>query len=297
MLSVDGLTGTNVSGVLNSLGGNIGKQLALGIYIIPIAIVLFLIYMFYLRSKGPKAGTTTTIGALQGNTAFIYSITHRQIIDIRPFSIKRITDPNGNIERTVAIFPDTQKKGGFIDEFKKLLANLTGKGAQGHTNIEEIGWPFSEKLATSFKGSAWLAIYTLEANMQVPISMFDPEEDSVTLHTDEEGRPMLKEAVEVGTAHKLRELQIQYQTPFVTDRNDLREKLVEIEVNTERRISRIKASVSAADNYVQNAQPLEAVGKMQLIGMALVFVGLIALALELNSVGGIIGKLLKLGGG
>ena len=218
---------------LGTIGSNVASGLGVlsyAIYIIPVVIIAFFVWMVWGRKKQTGAGE---------NLAIIYSIRHRTISDIKPFMVARKFDAVKNVEETKAIFPSDNAKKGNTGLIGVIMGLIGGKPKEDPSNEE--GAIFSEALAVYNQAKrGWLTIYSLETYTQLPL---------------------------------------------VSGNTDILAKMVEMERNVERRVSRLKSSQLAIQSYVSTSTPIESLNRIQLISFILIFIGIIALAYALIQIG------------
>lgn len=159
----------SIGQVGGQIGGNILGQLAIGIPIVGVVILIAFIY-FWRTSKKNQ----TSMG---GNIAIIMTAERGFVVDMKAFDIYRETDMTKNITATYAIFPEELKSnGGFFAKIKqKLGASFLNSNNSSVTDEQKIGRTFDPELATVKRNGGWLTIYTLDTNTQLPFSTNDIE--------------------------------------------------------------------------------------------------------------------------
>ncbi len=116
---------------------------------------------------------------------------------------------------------------------------------------------------------------------QTPIQPV-PFSDSIAVYNQQRGAWLTIISLETHT-----------QLPIVSGSQDTLIKILQMERNVEGRVSRLKSSSTAIKSYIETSTPREQLGNVQVVGLILLFVGIIAIAYGLNSVAGALGGIDK----
>ncbi|MEM3415254.1 MAG: hypothetical protein QXG73_01570 [Candidatus Micrarchaeaceae archaeon] len=291
---------TTIPTNLGSLIGTAASSLSVlqyAPYLIIIVVIGFVIWRLAIARK-PAIATfggaiKTTSKDAPRNRALLISLKHKASFGILPFSVMRIYDAEKNVEEARAIFPTPGQSTSKLSDLKNYFKALVTRQPIQMKATQEIdkGVAFNEAICLRNELGGWDTIYTLEENLQLPMTLGISLNDDKTI-LEKIGKwiaeqkasnisPEQKATLDSFYADLLKtyETKVQ-QLPFVTDNEKVREEINDLIRATEKRVSRLKQAQQAMQNFIgTNTQPMQ---QSMLLGMGMMIILLVLVIIGYN---------------
>ncbi|MEM4097342.1 MAG: hypothetical protein QXS81_01465 [Candidatus Micrarchaeaceae archaeon] len=300
---------TTIPTNLGSLIGTAASSLSVlqyAPYLIIIVVIGFVIWRLAIARK-PAIATfggaiKTTSKDAPRNRALLISLKHKASFGILPFSVMRIYDAEKNVEEARAIFPTPGQSTSKLSDLKNYFKALVTRQPIQLKAPQEIdkGVAFNEAICLRNELGGWDTIYTLEENLQLPMTLGISLNDDKTI-LEKIGKwiaeqkasnipPEQKATLDSFYSDLLKtyETKVQ-QLPFVTDNEKVREEINDLIRATEKRVSRLKQAQQAMQNFIgTNTQPMQ---QSMLLGMGMMIILLVLVIIGYNYGSNLIGAI------